>query len=288
MSFKDALRSGKFIVTMDTIPPKGVDLSGNFKRIRNLKGRVDGVNVVDMPSAVMRMNSLALSHLLIEKGFEPILQITCRDRNRLGLQADLLGAAALGIENILILKGDKVELSDDPNVKPVFDLDSVDLLKTARGLEKGNDMTGKGLKGSPAFCLGAALDPFVEPLETEIERMERKISAGAEFFQTQPVFDPDSFIDFMKKVSPVNTPIIAGIFLLKSVKMAQFVNKSVPGVTVPDEIIAEMENTDDIVKKSIEIAVRIIKSIKGISKGVHIMTIGWEDKVSYILDALKM
>ena len=137
MSFKDALRSEKYIVTMDTIPPKGTDLSGNFERIRNLKGRVDGVNVVDMPSAIMRMNSLALSHLLLEKGIEPILQITCRDRNRLSLQADLLGAAALGIENILVLRGDEIELSDDPHAKPVFDLDSVCLLKAARGLEKG-------------------------------------------------------------------------------------------------------------------------------------------------------
>lgn len=288
MSFKEALRSGKFLITIDTIPPKGIDLSGNFERIRYIKERVDGINVVDMPSAVMRMNALALSHLLIEKGIEPILQITCRDRNRLSLQADLLGASALGIENILVLRGDEIELSDDPNAKPVFDLDSVDLLKAARGLENGNDMTGKGLKGSPTFCLGAALDPFAEPLEREIEKMERKISAGAEFFQTQPVFDPDSFIDFMKKVNHLNTPIIAGIFLLKSVKMAQFVNKKVPGVNVPNEIIVEMENAKDIVEKSIEIAVRIIKSIKGSSNGVHIMTIGWEDKVSYILDALKM
>jgi 5,10-methylenetetrahydrofolate reductase len=273
---------------MDTIPPKGTDLSGNFERIRNLKGRVDGVNAVDMPSAVMRMNALALSHLLLEKGFEPILQMTCRDRNRLSLQADLLGAAALGIENILILRGDEIELSDDPHAKPVFDVDSIDFLRAARGLEKGNDMIGKDLKGSPTFCLGAALDPFADPLEREIERMERKISAGAEFFQTQPVFDPDSFLDFMKKVNYVKTPIIAGIFLLKSAKMAQFVNKNVPGVTVPNEIIAEMENTDDIVEKSIEIAVRVIKSIKGSTKGIHIMTIGWEDKVSYILDTLRM
>jgi len=288
MSFRDSLNSGKFLVTVDTIPPKGTDLSGNLRRINPLKGRVDGVNVVDMPSAVMRLSPLPLSYLIKEKGFEPILQITCRDRNRLSLQADLLGASVLGIENLLILGGDKIELSGDPKAKPVFDLDSVDLLRVAKRLENGHDTTGKELRGSPTFCLGAAVDPGADPLEVEIEKMERKISAGAEFFQTQPVYDIDLFADFMKKVSYLDTLIIAGIFLLKSVEMARFMNEKVPGVNIPKNIISEMYNAKDPLEKSIEIAVHTIRSLIGFSRGVHIMTINWEDKIPLILDALRM
>ena len=286
MRFKDKLKSDKFLVTMDTIPPKGIEVSDIFTKIAPLKDRVDGVNVVDMPSAVMRMCPLSLSHLLKEKGFEPILQMTCRDRNRLSLQADLLGASVLGIENFLILLGDKTELSDDPNTKPVFDLDSIELLRAARGLEDGHDISEKELRGSPVFCLGAAVDPGSKSLDDEIEKMKKKVSAGAEFFQTQPVYDVDSFTDFMKRIRHLNIPIIAGIFLLKSAKMARFVNENVLGVNVPENIITEMEKANDPLKKSIEIAVRTIESLRGITKGVHVMTIHWEDKIPLILDAL--
>ncbi len=288
MSFRDSLNSRKFLVTVDTIPPKGTDISGNFRRIGPLKGRVDGVNVVDMPSAVMRQSPIPLCYLIKEKGFEPILQMTCRDRNRLSLQADLLGASVLGIENLLILGGDKIELSGNPKTKSVFDLDSLDLLRVAKGLENGHDTEGKELSGSPTFCLGAAVDPGADPLEIEIEKMERKISAGAEFFQTQPVFDIDLFTNFMKKVSYLDTLIITGIFLLKSVKMARFMNENVPGVSIPKSIVSEMNNAKDPLEKSIEIAVRIIRSLMGLSRGVHIMTINWEDKIPLILDALRM
>ena len=286
MSFRDILKSDKFLITVDTIPPKGTDLSGNLRRLSSLIGRVDGVNVTDMPSAVMRMSALPLSFLLKEKGFEPILQMTCRDRNRLSLQADLLGASVLGIENFLILKGDGIQSSDHPNAKAVFDLDSVKLLRAARGLEKGHDMTGKELRGSPTLCSGAALDPGADRLEVEIEKMERKVSAGAEFFQTQPVYNIDSFIDFMKKVGDLNTPILAGIFILKSAKMGRFVNENIVGVNIPENIISEMEKANDPIEKSVEIAVRTIQSLEGLSKGVHIMTIGWEDKIQLVLDPL--
>lgn len=286
MGFRETLGSGRFIITMDTIPPKGVDLSGNYKRVDPLKGRVDGINVVDMPSAVMRMSALPVSYLFKERGFEPILQITCRDRNRLSLQADLLGASALGIENILFLKGDGIELSDDADAKPVFDLDTVTLLKAARGLEVGQDLVGRELKGSPVFCLGAVVDPGAKSLEGQIEKMEQKVAAGAEFFQTQPVFDVGSFADFIGRVKHIDVPIIGGIFLLKSARMARFINKNVPGVDIPEGIITEMEAAADPVEKSIEIAVRTIRALQSISKGVHIMTIGWEDKIPPILDAL--
>ncbi len=286
MSFRDMLKSDKFLLTVDTIPPKGTDLSGNLRRLSSFIGRVDGVNVTDMPSAVMRMSALPFSFLLKENGFEPILQVTCRDRNRLSLQTDLLGASVLGIENFLILAGDTIELSDHPGAKAVFDLDSVKLLRAARGLEKGHDMAGKELRGSPTLCLGAVLDPGADRLEVEIEKMRRKVSAGAEFFQTQPVYDIDPFIDFMKKVSHLNTPILAGIFIPKSARMARFVNENIIGVNIPENIISEMEKANDPLEKSVEIAVRTIQSLEGLSKGVHIMTIGWEDKIQLVLDPL--
>ena len=287
MGFRDALRTDKFLITMDTIPPKGTDISGVLKRMSSLKGRVDGVNVVDMPSAVMRMSPLPLSYLINKKGFEPILQITCRDRNQLSLQAEFLSASVLGIHNFLLLTGDNIELSDDPNAKPVFELDSVKLLRAARGLEQDHHLTTGTLSCSPDFCLGAALDPGADPLEAEIEKMEKKISAGAEFFQTQPVYDVNKFTDFMKKFADLKTPILAGILLLKSAKMARYISENVPGINVPDDIINEMSKTKDPIGKSVEIAVRTIKSLIGVSKGVHIMTIEWEDKVPLILDALE-
>ena len=286
MSFRDKLKSGKPLLTMDVIPPKGTDVSGILDRIRPLKGRVDAVNVTDMPSAAMRMSALPLSHLLKEHGFEPILQMTCRDRNRLSLQADLLGAAALGIENLLILHGDPIELSDDPNAKGVFDLDSVGFLQAARTLQTGHDLTGKKLNGSPVFCLGAVCDPASEEMETEIQKMQDKLAAGAEFFQTQPVYDVNAFADFLKMAPHLKTPLLAGIFLLKSAKMGRFINQNVPGINIPENILDEMDNSPDPQATSIEIATRTIKALENLCQGVHIMSIGWEDKVPQIIDAL--
>ncbi|MEW5815833.1 MAG: methylenetetrahydrofolate reductase [Spirochaetota bacterium] len=286
MTFSALLSSGEFLVTVDTIPPKGTDLSGVFRRISSLKNRVNGINVVDMPSAVMRMSAIALSYHLKEKGFTPILQMTCRDRNRLSLQADLLGASVLGIENFLILGGDPTGLSDDPAAQAVFDLDSIQLLSAARGLEEGYDLAGNKLHGSPQFCLGAALDPGAEPLEKEIEKAEKKSAAGADFFQTQPIYEAGVFSEFKKKISHFKAPILAGIFLLKSARMAHYMNENIPGIRVPKGIIAEMERAKDPVQKSIEIAIRTIASLRTISEGVHIMTIGWEDKIPLVLNEL--
>ena len=288
MSFKDALASGKFVVTMDVIPPKGTDFSETLDRVRPLKGRIDGVNVVDMPSAVMRMSALPLSCILRNEGFDPIFQITCRDRNRLALQGDLLGAAALGIENVLILTGDQTDHSDDPQAKPVFDLDSVALLRAASGLEQGQDLAGQKLKGFPRFCLGAAVDSGAASLDQEIEKMERKVLSGAEFFQTQPVYDVEAFANFMKRVRRLNRPVLTGIFLLKSAKMGRFINQNVPGVHIPESILDEMEKSSDPVAKSIQIAVRTIKGTREFTQGAHIMTINWEDKVARVLDALPL
>lgn len=285
MSFQDALKSDKFVITTDVVPPKGTNVDHILDSLGPLRGRVDGVNVPELPSAVMKLGSLPVCSLLKKRGFEPILQMTCRDRNRLSLQSDLLGAYVLGIRNILILTGDGIELSDDPEAKAVFDLDSVQLLEGAKKLEEGYDMAGKKLDGSPKFCLGAAVDPGAEPLQPEIEKMERKAASGAEFFQTQPVYDIKSFIKFIQQVKHINIPILTGIFPLRSAKMAHFINKNIPGMHVPERVILEIERAKNPIDKSIDIAAGLIKELKGLSKGVHIMTINLEDKVPLVLDA---
>jgi len=284
MSFFEDLTSSKFLVTTDVIPPKGVDFSGALARLECVAGKVNAVNVVDLPSAAMRPSSLPVAVILKKRGFEIILQMTCRDRNRLALQADLLGAYMLGIKNILAITGDKIDLSDDPAAKPVFDLDSIALLKTAVQLEEGKDLAGNILKGAPSFCMGAALDPGYHPVEQEIERMWQKVEAGAKFLQTQPVFKAEEFAEFMKKIGNAPVPVLGGILLLKSARMAHFMNKNVPGVEVPRDIVSKMEKTKNPIETSVEIAGRLINEIKGICSGVHIMNINWEDKIPLVLD----
>ena len=288
MNFCEKLKIKKFIITSEIGPPKGIDVEKYLKDADLVKGRVDAINVTDLQSSVMRLGSLAFSHLLLDEGIEPIYQMTCRDRNRLALQSDLLSAYALGIRNVLMLTGDHPTLGDHPDAKPVYDLDSVGLIKAAKCLQGGKDLVGKALKGSPHFCLGAAVNPGADPLEPEIIKAKKKLKAGAEFFQTQAIFDVKLFKNFMEKVKDLNVPIIAGIVVPKTEKTARFMNKHVPGVLIPDEIINEMEKAKDKSKKSIEIAARLIEEIKGIAGGIHIMSIGMNEKVPLLLDAIKL
>lgn len=283
MSFSDLLKTQKFLVTTDVIPPKGVNISNMLNKIRFLVNKVDAVNVVDLPSAIMRTSSLPVAILLKQQGLEPILQMTCRDRNRLALQADLLGAYILGIRNVLALTGDDTNLSDDPKAKSVFDLDSIELLRAIRSLEKGYDLGNNSLKGSPRFCKGAVVDVAADPLEPEIERMYQKIEAGAEFFQTQPIFEIERVVEFIEKAGKIKVPILGGVLLLKSSKMAHFMNKNVPGIRVPKYVIHQMEKAHNPVEISIQIACNIINQLKEICRGIHIMTVNWEDKVPLVL-----
>ena len=285
MNLVEVFQSGKFALTSEIGPPKGVDIEEMLLDAELLRGRVDGINVTDQQSSVMRLGSLAVCHLLKKKELEPVFQITCRDRNRIALQSDLLNAYVLGIENVLCLTGDYVSLGDHPQAKPVFDLDSVTLLQAAKKLEEGSDLSGKELKGAPKFCLGAVVTPAADPLEPQIIKMGKKVKAGAQFFQTQAVYEPKRFEEFMKQVKHLNVPVMVGIVLLKSAGMARFMNKNVAGVYVPDNLIEEMEGTDNKVKKSIEIAARLIKEMKPLCQGVHIMPIGWEKRVPAVLDA---
>ena len=288
MTLQEKLKSKKFIVTCEIGPPKGVDVEKYLKDAEAIKGRVDAINVTDLQSSVMRLGSLAFSSLLVKRGIEPIYQVTCRDRNRLALQSDLLSAYVLGIRNVLALTGDHPSLGDHPQAKAVYDLDSVGLLKAARGLELGKDLAGKNLKGSPKFCLGAAVNPGADPLEPEIIKMKKKIEAGTEFFQTQAIFDVEQFRNFKKLLKDVNVPIMAGIVVLKTERTARFMNEHVPGVSVPEHIINDIEKAKDKIRISIEIAAKLIEEVRGIADGVHIMAIGMTEKVPLLLDAAKL
>jgi methylenetetrahydrofolate reductase (NADPH) len=285
MNIAELAKSGKFVVTAEVGPPKGVDIQETLDDAELMRGRVDGINSTDQQSSVMRIGSLATCRLLKEKGLNPILQMTCRDRNRIALQSDLLSAYVLGIENVLCLTGDYVALGDHPQAKPVFDLDSVSLLMAAKELEQGHDLAGNELKGAPRFCLGAIVTPAADPLEPQLIKMEKKVRAGAQFFQTQAVYEPDKFEEFMKMVKHLNVPVLVGIVMLRSAGMARFMNKNVAGVHVPESLIDEMDKAENKAQKSIEIAARLIKEMKPFCQGTHIMAIGWEKKVPEVLDA---
>ncbi|MDP3792033.1 MAG: methylenetetrahydrofolate reductase [Candidatus Omnitrophota bacterium] len=284
MTFCDKIKAGKFLVTSEIGPPKGTDIKEMLEDADLIKGKVDAINVTDLQSSVLRVGSLAVCHLLKDRGIEPILQMTCRDRNRLALQSDLLSAAILGIENVLALTGDYPTLGDHPEAKPVFDLGSIELLDAIKLLQEGKDMKGNALKGAPKFCVGAVVNPGADPLEPEIIKMEKKIESGALFFQTQAIYDMELFKRFLDATRHLKTKILGGIVLLKSAGMARYMNKNVAGVFVPDNLIKEMEETKDKSAKSIEIAARLIRELKPLCQGIHIMPIGWDKKVPLVLE----
>ncbi len=288
MSLKPLLEAGKFVVTTEVGPLKGTDTTELEEVAKLLLGRVDAANVTDQQSSVMRLGSLSTCHMLKERGLDPVFQMTCRDRNRLALQSDLLSAYVLGVENVLAITGDLPSLGDHPQAKPVYDLDSVQLLWVISKLNEGYDMVGNELKGKPDFFPGAVVNPGADTgaaFELQLIKMEKKIAAGARFFQTQAVYDVNSFAKFMKRVEGFKIPVLAGVIPLKSVGMARFMNKNVAGVFVPDELINKLAEAEDKVKTGIEIAANLIKELKGISQGVHIMAIGSEKRVPQILDA---
>ena len=287
---KKALESGQFVVTGEIGPPKGVALDRCLHDAEMLREHVTAINVTDLQSAVMRIGSLAVSAKLVERGLEPVYQLTCRDRNRLALQSDLLSAWALGIENVLCLTGDHPILGDHTEAKPVYDLDSVQLLKAASTLSQGYDMAGHELESVPGFFLGAVVTPGAEPLEPQIIKMKKKIEAGARFFQTQAIYEPEKFEQFMSQVQGFKLPIIAGMVVLKGAAMAKFMNANVAGINVPESIIKEMEEAkkEDRKKKAVEITARIIRQVKPLCQGVHIMPLGWDELVPEIINEAEL
>lgn len=289
LSFKEALESRKFVVTSEVAPPKGTNLEKMIHHIELLKDKVDAINITDHQSSVMRFSSLGGVLLVKEMGGEPILQMTCRDRNRLAFQADLLFASSRGVNNVLCLTGDSILLGDHKEAKAVFDLDSSQLLAMIRTMEKGKDMGGNNLDGAVSFCAGAIVTPEANPIEPQLIKFEKKIEAGAEFIQTQAVYDLDNFKNFMEYAGKFPAKILAGIILLTSAPMARFMNKNVAGVNVPQELIDEMASAPKggALTKGVEIAGRMIKRIRDekMCDGVHIMAIGKEEVVPDIMAA---
>ncbi len=287
-AFEEKLHSDKFLVTSEIGPPKGVDVSEMIHHIEILKDRVDAINVTDHQSSMMHFPSLGGCLLIKEHGGEPVLQMTGRDRNRLALQADLLLAYSRGIVNVLCLTGDSINSGDHKDAKPVFDLDSVQMLHMIRMLESGKDAGGNQLKGTPCFCSGASVHPEADFLEPQLIKFEKKVAAGAQFFQTQGVFNVTKLREFSEYASQFNVKVLAGIIVLASARMARYMNNNVPGIILPEEIIDEMETAEKGrgLTKGIEIAVRSIKLIKEekLAHGIHIMAVGNEGVVPDILD----
>ena len=287
MRITELFDNGQFVVTAEVGPPKGIDASHVVEEAKEYLSGITAVNVTDNQSSVMRMGSLPACVMLKNAGLTPILQLTCRDRNRIALQSELLGAAALGIENILCLTGDHTKMGDHPGAKPVFDLDSVSLLHTVCQLEKGVDLAGNALVGeAPKFAKGAVVSPCSDSVDAQLAKMERKVMAGAEYFQTQAVFDSEKFISFMEKAKQFGKPVQLGVIIPKSAGMAKFMNKNVAGVHVPQWMIDELAADKEKAKAGItgvELAAKVIKECRPYCQGLHIMALGWEAKVPELL-----
>jgi methylenetetrahydrofolate reductase (NADPH) len=287
--FKEALDSGKFVITSEVAPPKGTNLEKMLHHIDLLKEKVDAINVTDHQSSVMRFPSLGGCLAIRERGGEPIMQMTCRDRNRMALEADLLLAYTRGIGNILCLTGDAIPVGDHKEAKGVFDLDSLQLLQTIRQLASGQDLGGNDLEGAVEFCTGAIVTPEAKPIEPQLIKFEKKVEAGAEFFQTQAIYDLENFSRFMEHARQFPVKMLAGIVLLSSARMAKYMTENVPGIFVPQDLLDEMSGVpkEEMLAKGIEIAGRTIAALKNDSlcDGVHIMAIGREEVVPDILAA---
>ena len=282
---RDAFESNKFITTVEYNPPKGTDVSSLLDNAKALLGKVQGVNVTDNTAAILRAGSMSICRLLFEMGHDPVMQMTCRDRNRLAIQSDLLSAHILGIRNILCLTGDYPTVGDHKEAKPVYDLDSIDIMQVIRSLNQGKDMAGHTLSGATDLYIGAAVTPEMDPPGPMLAKFEAKVNAGTRFFQTQAFFDVENFKTFRASVKKFPAKVLAGILVLRSAKMAEFMNANIPGVAVPPHIIEELRAAGEknALDAGVEIAVRMIKAVRDLSDGVHIMAIKAVDRLPEIL-----
>ncbi len=279
--------SGRFLVTSELTPPKGVDLGPLLEAARNLAPYVDAFNLTDSHSARMSMAPIGAARRLLEAGVEPILQMTARDRNRIAIQADLLAAASLGVSNVVLMGGDAPTQGDHPDAKGVFDLGTVEIIAAAQGLNEGRDLAGKALKGTPDLCVGAVVNPGSSDLGKELDRMAAKVEAGARFFQTQAVYDVAAFERFaenLARFAGLGVAVIAGVIPIKSVRMARYLNENVPGIDVPEALIGEIAEASDVAATSAAIAARTIAGLRSLCQGVHLMALGQEALIPTIVE----
>ena len=283
----DKVRARKFIVTAELTPPKGVDLGDLFAKAELLKPHVDALNLTDSPRARMAVEPKSVGHLLLDRGIEPIVQITARDRNRIAIQGDLLGGSLLGLNNYVFMTGDQPSAGDHPNAKGVFDWNASDMLRAARDLNEGRDAGGAQIKGRVQLFVGATANPAASDFKSEVENTRRKIDAGARFLQTQALYDAAVLERFLEVVKPDGVAMLVGIIPLKSFKMAEWLNANVPGIRVPDMLLKELSSTDAAREAStgVEIAARIVREVKSLASGVHIMAMGWEEHIPSIIAA---
>lgn len=288
MKITEAFERGEFVITAEVGPPKGFHIEKMLEEAKEYLSGITAVNVTDNQSSVMRLGSLATCKALKDEGLTPIFQMTCRDRNRIALESDLLSAALFGIENLLLLTGDHTKLGDHPQAKPVFDLDSVSLIHAVKQLESGVDLGGNELVGEPPkFAKGAVVSPCSDSLDAQLAKMERKVAAGAEYFQTQAVYEPEKFIQFMEKAKQFGKPVQLGIVIPKSVGMCRYMNANVAGIHIPEDMINELKADKEKTKAGItgvEIAARVIRECRPYCQGVHIMAMGWESKVPGLIE----
>jgi methylenetetrahydrofolate reductase (NADPH) len=282
---EEKLRSANFVVTTELTSPKGIDLTEFFAKADALKSIVDAINVTESPRARLAVEPKSVGHLLQDRGIEAIVQMTARDRNRIAIQADLLGGSLLGIGNFLFMTGDDPKNGDHPEAKGVFDLTTIELLGAARSLRSGRDLSGNELHGAPHLFLGSTMNPGSQDLAREVDNTRRKIDAGAQFFQTQAIYDTDSLARFLDAAKLGDIPLLAGVIPLKSAKMGAWLNANVPGVHVPSALLAELERAgpDGETSTGIDIAARTIRRLRNICSGAHVMAIGWEHQIPEIL-----
>ena len=287
-NLSDSLANNDFTLTAELNPPKGTDLRDLFDAGEALRHLVTAFNLTDSAASRMAMAPIAVAHLLKDRGIESTLQIAGRDRNRLAIQADMLAAHALGVANIVCMTGDPPSAGDHPEAKAVFDLGAEDILKAARSLASGRDLAGNSLKDGLNFYRGAVVNVAVPDLGREIARMEKKIESGAQFFQTNAVYEPSGFEAFMKRVEDFNVPVLAGIIMLKSARQARYMTERIPGVVVPDRLTEELENAENLAETSIDITGGIVRNVAPMCQGVHIMAIGWEHRIPAVMEAAGM
>jgi methylenetetrahydrofolate reductase (NADPH) len=285
-SFAAKIAAQQFVVTGELTPPKGTDLTKLFATAELLRHSVDAINITESPRARMAMDPRAVARLLLDRGIESIVQVTSRDRNRIAVQSDLLGAAALGLRNFVFMGGDSPAGGDHPEAKPVFDLTASGLLAAAEALRNGRDQSGNALTGTPEMFLGATANPGASKFEAEVENTRRKIDAGARMLQTQAIYHGDQLRRFIDAVKPDGVAVLAGIIPLKSEKSGPWLNTHLPGVVVPPDMLEAMDQaakTGSTREKGIELAARVVREMRGICQGVHVMAIGWEAEVPEIL-----
>jgi methylenetetrahydrofolate reductase (NADPH) len=280
---RDALEAGRFVVTGEVAPPLGTDLTAMRATVELLAPVCDALNVTDNQGASLHLSSLAASRAVREMGVEPIFQQTCRDRNRLALQSDLLAAWTLGLENVLVVTGDDPRGGDHPQAKGVFDLDSTQLLQVTMAMNAGTDMLGRPLKGGTGFYAGAAMFPEAEPWDIQLARTEEKITAGARFFQTQAIFDLDKLARAVDAVHAAGAKVIAGIIVLRSARAVAFINEHLAGLMVPDHIADRLRGAEDPAEEAVRLATEQARAIRDIADGVHIMPLGLDAAVPRIV-----